>query len=333
MRMFSFLTKLLCSSDHHAESFRNEVRPSDELWEAIDLVVKLSHPNIHYVSGYRKKLMPAVEHTLKYADELISHLPTPIHIRADSYNTDPFVQIIFLNADQFRIFFSENKQLKEFFQKTDAHRCCALMVMNREEKKAFGVEMDGNIMKRDVLRTSVNFSDHQIVAPMISEDEVRKELSLRTLALLATHSMEDILSLIEWKKEMETEKHIIELKLHLQNASVRHRTSLLPDISDNTYGKNEVSVLLEQLDKKIAEVRAELDEPEDYLKKVADLLYQPERFLKSEFISMIVNDMNIIVEKEHQEKGHEIRFAELTTGTGLRKAAVLIDCDRQLISL
>ncbi len=331
--MFGLLTKLLGNSGHHAESLGNGVRPSDELWEAIDLVVKLSHPNIHYVSNYRKKLMPAVEHTLKYADELITHLPAPVHIRADSYNTDPFIQITFLNADQFRKFFSENRQLKEFFQKTDAPRCCALMVMNREEKKAFGVEMDGEIMKRDVLQTSVDFSDHQIVAPTISEDETRKELSLRTLALLATHSMEDILSLIEWKKEMETEKHIIELKLQLQNATVRNRNSLFSDMSGHTNVKTEASDVLGQLNRKIAEVRAELDEPEDYLNKVADLLYHPERFLKSEFVSMFVNDMNIIVEKEPHGKGDEIRFAELITATGIRKAAVLVDCDKQFISL
>ncbi len=106
--------------------------------------------------------------------------------------------------------------------------------MNRKDKKIFGVEMDGEILKRDVLQTSVDFSDHQIVAPMISEEETRKELSLRALALLATHSLEDILSLIEWKKEMETEKRILEIKLHIRDARVRSRKSLLPDISDNT---------------------------------------------------------------------------------------------------
>jgi len=40
------------------------------------------------------------------------------------------------------------------------------------------------------------------------------------------------------------------------------------------------------------------------------------------------NDMNIIIENEHQEKDNEIRFTELSTDTGLRKTVVLVDYKR-----
>ncbi len=93
----------------------NEIRPCDELWEAVDLVVKLSHPNIHYVPHYRKKLMPAVEHTLKYADELIVQMPTPVSIEADSWNTNPFIRTVFLDNRQFKNFFSEHKDIERIF--------------------------------------------------------------------------------------------------------------------------------------------------------------------------------------------------------------------------
>ncbi|NJL59162.1 MAG: hypothetical protein HC887_05455 [Desulfobacteraceae bacterium] len=59
---------------------------------AVDLVVKLSHPNIHYVPHYRKKLMPAVEHTLKYADDVICRIPAPVSIEPDSWNTNPLIR-------------------------------------------------------------------------------------------------------------------------------------------------------------------------------------------------------------------------------------------------
>jgi hypothetical protein len=328
LKKFDFLRKLRETFGHPAQPCGNEIRPCDEVWEAVDLVVKLSHPNIHYVPHYRKKLMPAVEHTLKYAGELITHLPDPVPVTADSYDTNPFIRTVFADNSQFRTFFSEHGILKECFQKAEGSRCCALLVMTHKEKKILGVEMDGEILKRDVLQTSIDFSDHQIVAPMISEEETRKELALRALALLASHSLEEILSLISWKKEMETEKRILEIKLQIRNAHVHNRKSLLPDISDNADEKTEVSEVLGQLDRKIAEVREELDEPEDYLNKVTNLLYHPEQFLRSEPVRMMVNDMNIIIDKEQPGKGDEIRFAELSTSTGLRKAGVLIDCYR-----
>jgi hypothetical protein len=321
MGIFDFLLK---NRDTSGQSSASEIRPRDELMEAVDLVVKLSHPNIHYVSRFRKKLMPAVEHTLKYSDELIVQMPAPVPIAADSWNSSPFVRTTFLDNKEFKNFFSEHKTLNEFFQKTKASRCCALLVMSRKDKKIFGMEMDGEILKRDVLQTTVDFSDHQIVAPAISESETRKELSLRVLALLATHALEDILSLIALKKDMESEKRILEIKLNMRDARVRSRKSFLPDKSDNAGDTSQAHEMLGELDRKIAEARLELDEPEDYLNRITELLYHPEQFLRSEPVRMFVNDMNIVTMKEHQGKVDEIRFAEISTDTGLRKAAVLV---------
>jgi hypothetical protein len=324
MAILDFFTKL---RERFGQASADEIRPRDELWEAVNLVVKLSHPNIHYVSNYRKKLMPAVEHTLRYADELIVQMPGPVLVEEDSWNTNPFLRVAFSTNQQFITFFSEQKALKEFFQKTDASRCYALLVMTRNNRKIFGTELVGEIVKRDVLQTSIDFSDHQIVSPMISEAAIRKELSLRTLSLLATHALEDMLSLIEWKKEMETEKQILEVKLHIHDARVRSRKSLLPDISD-TVETSEVTEVLGQLDRKIAEVRTEIDEPKDYLNRVTALLYHPEQFLRYEPVQLLVNDMKIVIENHHHGKVDEIGFAEFSTSTGLRKAAVLVDCNR-----
>jgi hypothetical protein len=330
MGLFNFLSKFRNTSD---PAISDKIRPREELLEAVDFVAKLSHPNIYYVSHYRKKLMPAVEHTLKYADELIVQLPTPISIEADSWKSNPFVRKTFLDNSAFKDFFSKNKALNNFFQKTNVNRCCALLVMTRKERKTLGVEIDGEIVRRDVLQTSVDFSDHQIVAPMASEEETRKELSLRVLELLASHSLEDILSLISLKKDMEPEKRILEIKMNLTDSLVQSRKSQLPDQSDTPADTpddtpddtHDTKDVIGRIDKEITEVRVQLDEPEDYLNRVTDLLFHPEQFLKSEPIRMLVNDMNIIVKGEHPVDADDIRFTELKTSTGLRKAVVLVD--------
>jgi hypothetical protein len=323
MGILDFLAKLRDILD---EPCPDHIRPCDELWEAVDLVVKLSHPDIHYVPHYQTKLMPAVEHTLNYADEMIQRLPGPILIEKDSWNRNPFIRTIFLDGAQFVQFFSESPVLKEFYQKTNDSRCCALLVMDREQKKIIGAEMEGEVLHRDVVQTSVEFSDHQIVAPLISEDETRKELSLRALRLLAAHALKEILSLIEWKKEMETEKQILEVKLHIREAGVRSRNSLLgPSDKEDT---QKAASLLNQLDQKINEIKSEISEPEDYLKKVADLLYHPEGFLRLEPVRMFVNDMNIIMKNNHPGDVDEIFFAELIAGTEFRKAVALVNCIR-----
>lgn len=321
MGIFDFLANLHGKFVQQCES---EIRPCDELLEAVDLVVKMSHPNIHYVSNYRKKLMPAVEYTLQYADELIAMMPPPVSVDADSWDTNPFIRVAFVNNSKFRKFFSENREIEDFLKKTNSSGCCALLIMDRMDKNIFGAELEGEIIKRDVLKTCVNFSHHQIVTPAISEVETRKNLSLNALSLLATQALEDILFLIEWKKEMETEKRVLEIQLQIHNANVRSRNSFLPDTPD-TGDIKEASEMLEQLDRKIAETRARIDEPEDYLGKVMELLYHPEQFLKSEPVKMIVDDMNIIVKNSNHGRADEICFTEFSDSKGTRKAAVLVD--------
>jgi len=152
MGLFDFLTKFQDRSD---PARSDEIRPREELLEAVDLVVKLSHPNIYYVSHYRKKLIPAVEHTLKYADELIDRMSAPISIEKDSWNKNPFIRKTFMNNSSFQEFFSQNKELNAFFQKTNASRCCTLLMMNRQDRKVLGVEIDGEIVRRKSCRTAV----------------------------------------------------------------------------------------------------------------------------------------------------------------------------------
>jgi len=325
MGLFNFLSKFQDKSEPEGT---DEIRPREELMEAVDLVAKLSHPNIHYVSHYRKKLLPAVEHTLKYADELIVQLPPPILIDADSWKTSPFIRKTFMDNGAFKEFFSQNKYLNKFFQKAKVDRCCVLLVMTPKERKTLGVELDGEIVRRDVLQTSIDFSEHQLVAARATETETRKVLSLRVLSLLASHSLEEILSLISLKKDMETEKRILEIKINLRDSLVQSRKSLLPDASETPGEPSDTHEVLEKIDKEIQKVRVQLEKPEDYLNHVTDLLYHPDRFFKSVPVRMFVNDMNIIVKSDHPVDADDIRFTEMTTSAGFRKAVVLVDYKR-----
>lgn len=324
MGILDFLSQILGKPD---QTCGNDVRPCEELMQAVDLVVKRSHPNIHYVTNYRKKLLPAVEYTLGYADELISMFNPPVRIDRDSWNTNPQISPLFVSEKQFLKFFSGNDELNEFFKKTGAFSCCALLVMDKTVKNIFGTELEGEIIKRDVIKKSVNFSKHSIVAPTTSEKETRNELSLLILSLLATQSLKEILSLISWKENMETERKMLEIQIQMHNASISKTKKLLPDPDDDEEIK-EAEEVLKQLGNRIAEAKTETDEPEDYLNKVTELLYHPEKNLKAEPVEVILNDMNIIVEKTGAERISEINLLEFTTAKEMKKVTMLIEIMR-----
>lgn len=324
MGILDFLAQVLGKSDQPCGS---DDRPIEELMQAVDLVVKKSHPNIHYVTNYRKKLLPAVEYTLGYADELISMFNPPIRIDRDSWDSNPQICPLFVSEKQFLKFFTGNDELNEFFRKTGAPSCCALLVMDKTVKNIFGTELEGEIIKREVIKKSVNFSKHSIVTPTFSEKETRNELSMLILSLLATQSLKEILSLIKWKENMENERKMLEIQIQMHNASISKTKELLPDPEDDEEIK-EAEEVLKQLDDKIAEARTETDEPEDYLKKVTDLLYHPEKHLKAEPLKILLNNLNIIVENTSMERISEINLLEFTTSAGMKRATMLIEIMR-----
>lgn len=324
MGILDFLAQILGKPD---QLERNDTRPSDELMQAVDLVVKKSHPNIHYVTNYRKKLIPAVEHTLGYADELISMFSPAVKIDKDSWGKDFRINPLFLNEKQFLKFFSENERLNEFFKKTGASSCFALLVMDKTVRNIFGTELEGEILKRDVIKKSVNFSKHIIQAPSRSEEEARDELSMRILSLLATRSLDEILSLIKWKQDLENERKMLDIQIQMRSTSVQKTMELLPD-PDASEEIKEAQGILKQLDERIAEARTGTDEPEDYLNGVTELLNHPEKYLKAEYVKMLLNDMNIIVDSTYRDRISELELLEFSTPEGLRKATMLIEVER-----
>ncbi|MES9861251.1 MAG: hypothetical protein ABW157_13425 [Candidatus Thiodiazotropha sp. LLP2] len=89
------------------------------------------------ISGYRKKLTPAVEQALIHTDALITQLPGPIDVNIKANSGDPRVYAYFGSADQMEHLFSHSKGFREFVKKPESFSLTygyALMVMSRQEK-------------------------------------------------------------------------------------------------------------------------------------------------------------------------------------------------------
>ena len=295
-----------------------------EFREAVEEVVHLVHPKVRWTSNYRKKLRPAIKRTLEYADDLVNHIPGPVEIDQDSWGKDPVSRALFATAHEYRDFFRHNAELEQFFQTTGGDQCYALLTMTREEKGILGVDLEDGIIKRDVPQVAVNFRDHRIVAPMASEKDNRKALALRALALLATHSLEEILSLEVWEDELEEEKEILEVQLRVRQAKEHGIAGLLSGVQKRDPRVEEARAVLAEVDQKLTTLKAELDSPEDYLKQVAGLLNNPEDYLTAESLRLRLSDMGIKISASSSATGHDVHLAELRLKDGIKRAAVLI---------
>jgi hypothetical protein len=161
-KAFMKITDFLAGLREH----RRDARKAEEgLLAAVETAAGLVDPKVRWVSGYRRKLKPAVARTLEYADELIAKIPGPIIADPDRWDHDPLLRAIFSTPEEILSTFHANPQDRKLLEASAGPRLCALLTMTREERSAFGVQVEGDIVKRDVPRTAVNFVDLRLLAP------------------------------------------------------------------------------------------------------------------------------------------------------------------------
>ena len=294
-----------------------------EFKEAVEQVAQLVYPKVRWASSYRKKLRPAVERTLEYAEEVAQNIPGPVEISLDSWGKDDLSRSLFVGVDEYRDFFKNNEDMEQFFKTTAADQCFAFLTMSKEEKGFLGVDSENGILKRDVPQQAIHFAEHRIVAPMASEKESKKAAALQILTVLATHSLEEMLSLKSWEEELEEQKKILEIKLKIHTAKERGFASVLSGTYNRDPKMAEAKHILEELNQKISTLKSKFDGPEDYLKYVTDMLGHPENYLTSESLKLRLSDMGIKMPLS-SSKGRDVRLAELQLEGGLKRAAVFI---------
>jgi hypothetical protein len=213
--------------------------------------------------------------------------------------------------------------MEQFFKTTAADQCFAFLTMSKEEKRIFGVDSENGILKRDVPQLSIHFSDHRIVALMDSEKESKKAAALQVLTALATHSLEEILSLKAWQEELKEQKKILEIELKIRSAKESGFASILSGTYNRDPKTAEAKHFLDELNQKISTLKAKFDGPEDYLKYVTDMLSHPEDYLTSESLKLRLSDTSIKMPVS-SSKGRDIHLAELQLEGGPKRAAVFI---------
>jgi len=291
---------------------RESRKTADEpqcLSEIFGWVTEEMHPKARGAKGYKKKLRPAVIHACQYIDTLVKEIPGPADIRLEKWEDNPLVNAFFVTSDQVREFAAKSPNVQMILKKNSPGAYYAFLTMSKTETKNFGTEMQGDLVKRDVMHTAVTFRNHRMDAVFPSEEELRKDLRKRGMKLLMAFALEHILSLEEWITELEEQKHLLEIKLQISN--VRQRSlAPFPVSGTEEFRKNrEAAGILKKIEEKLALLHAQLHSPEDYLNQVIKILMHPEKCLGVERIFMKISPMNILLAPDARENGTEICLA------------------------
>ena len=295
-----------------------------ELQNAIEHVVDEINPRIRAIGGYRKKLRPCVETTLSYCSDLVALVPESVEVSSKSWGRDPLVKAFFSGKEDLRRVFSHGKEVRDFFdQHTAVEHCYALLSMERKERTVLGMEMHGDVIRRDVKQTAVNFTDHRVVTPSSSELELRENLERRAFNNLIAYALERITGLVAARHSLEEQQQLLQMQLKVAHLKSQ---SLEPLIGD----KDSATIDIEALRKQAAhtgqardQTSARLTTLEDYIDRIAEVLGDPQAHLRLKQISMNLSKMNIKLDDQQADSRQALQLIEASLGEHLKRVLLI----------
>jgi len=324
--MFESIVSQFRQSRARRKAAKADARARDKgLRAAIEHVVDQINPKLRAVSRYRKKLKPAVERSLAYSAGLVEQLPAVVEVNGKAWSTDPTVRALFSGAADLQRVYSRSDEVHEFFDRhADQESCYALLSMLCKQRSVLGMEMHGDVMRRDVRQTSVSFADHRVVKPASSQQALRKELEQRAFEALVSHALECITEWVSSRNSLQEQRQLLAMQLRLAHAKSASLTPLLEGKGGEVIDIEALRKQHEQTGEALEQLRASLTTLDDYIERISELLGDPQAHLKVGRVSMRLSKMNIKLEgAAAREEGHELELTEVSLGENLKRILLI----------
>ena len=295
-----------------------------DILNTVERVVEDTDSRIRLVNGYRKKLQGAVSLSLEYTDSLIEEIPAAIEVSANTFVSNAHVNAFFVNVSELQAVFSHSSEIREFmedFKNIDTPQCCALLCMRKLEKTVMGMELAGDMLKRDVKQTAVSFSDHRIYSPTPSESETREGLKCCLFGGLVTNALEHIVQLRLASHRLKRERQQLQVKLKRYQQNKRGAQYNDSPASQLENEIDEIRQKLGMLEEQLKQVRPVT--PQESLAQVHAVLSRPDKFVRFKKCSLRLNKMGIKIDAGSKQASNEINLAEVEIGNELPRVVTL----------
>ena len=289
----------------------------------MESVVDGTDSKIRLVAGYKKKLQNVIQSSLAFADDLVKQIPEAIEVSSSTFASDPYVNAFFANVADLQSVFSHSSEIQDYMEDghTDDARCCALLCMNRTEKTVMGMELSGNMLKKDVLQVAVNFSDHRIYSPAPSEPEAREGLKVCLFQGLVTNALERIVKLRLANHRLQSKRQMLYARLmrYKQRASeaelgTRAGVKLAQDIEETSRELRKTEIEM---------ISTPLMTPQLALEQVTEVFSKPDDFVHVRNHSLNLDKTGIKISNNAPQPGNKINLTEVTIGDGLPRVVTL----------
>jgi hypothetical protein len=247
--------------------FSRQETPDDRLMHAAaDIVIDGTDPRLRVAPNVDRLLRQPLRTAIAYVRGLADHLGPAVELSAATFGSEPRVHALFASVDTMRQAIGRDPALRDLGH-TAGDDAFALLLAERRIKQVLGMELHGDLVMHDLKRSLLVFANHRLRAVATTEAE-----SQRTVRLLAFGRL----------------------------VAVAHdrlkRVKAGEPIDDagpagDEYGRR-VAGILDHV-RRIGASGLTLD---DYLALVVEVLAHPERHLRAEPFTAVVDRMGALIE-------------------------------------
>jgi hypothetical protein len=267
--------------------------PEGLLKAAIERAVDGTDPWLRGLTGYRRKLRPAVAHAIDHVVGLVDSLEAPLELSPERYGHSPLLQLAFISREQLAQFLREDKALTALHHGSGhpPAPATALLAMECDLRQALGVALQGETLVRDVVQVTVGMTSHRLLDPAADLSETRRMLKRRAFDHLLSLALARIVAVEHVREDLLARRTLLQAKHAMLDGSGWGFGSPGPD--------NQLQ--MEEIQRQIAGIEGELGEfggddryIEKHLEIVVDVLTGAERQLWSEPLTLTVDRMGIL---------------------------------------
>ncbi len=279
------------------------------LASAIERAVNRVEPHLKQTGGYPKAFHKPIASALEYSRSLAAIIPGPVEINRAAYVQVPFVHALFPSVDFIHEGLCSSLAMRDFHAQNPASReVYALMGMRRWEKNSLGMELHGQVLRRDVLQHIVYFTNHTLENPSTSIEETRELISWSIFDKLIDLVAKRIEARKQEKSDLLRQNDLLMARLHEANEQTR------PALAE------EVDNMLSKIQKHVALLDLHL-----YVHDFEAVLLNPGQHLRLERTSMYLDDMG--VRREPSEgAGKPVEFDDLIGFDRRQWTVTLVHC-------
>lgn len=235
---------------------------------AIERAVDKTDHRLRALGNHSKRLHGPVEHALNHVNHLVRQLPPPVEISPGRYGHDPLLRAVFASAEHMAEVFRRFHNLREYL---DQHtglppdNLYGLLACAKKEKRTLGMELDGEMLRRDVLQTVISFEEHFFLAPNDDEASARSALSMAAFDFLLQSAVDKIAGLRLRRGELSRKRQILKRKLLSPNPGTPDVAALEEDIARIDEELGHFGGIELSLSESLQQVEAVLNEAEQWL--------------------------------------------------------------------